>query len=91
MCTAGIDEADGHEGLAALVGLVLQVLHVHAGVRGNHDVLFPHQSQRRPPDHHVHGPERHVRVPAALRTRRHDLLLRHLHLLLERSVIPTCR
>ena len=44
VCLSGINETDGNERLATLVGLVLQVLSVYADIGGYYDFLFPHKS-----------------------------------------------
>jgi len=87
LCLSGINETDGNEGLATLVRLVLQFLYVHADFCGINDVSFPYKSWRWASDHHLWKPSRYIRVPAALRTISHDLLLRHLNILLERYII----
>jgi len=84
---SGVNEADGNERLVTLVGLVLQVLRFYADFGGNYDPVFPTKSRRRSSDHHVHRPEHHVRVSAAVRTFSYDILLHHLDILLKRYVV----
>ena len=83
---SGINETNGNERLATLVGLVLQVLNVHADIGGNYDFLFPHKSWRSR-SHYVHGPKRNIRVSVAILTRCHDILLPHFDILLKRYVV----
>jgi len=47
----GINETDGNERMAALVGVVLQVLRFYADFGGSYDYPFPHESWRRSSGH----------------------------------------
>lgn len=88
LCTklylSGINEADGHERMATLDVLVLQVFCLHADFGGNYDVFVPRQTRRLSSDHYLYRSYSHIRVFAAVCTFSYDLLLRHLHVLFER-------